>query len=94
VKPSRKEEAFQQEKWRIGLIALGAFADGILFHEHAFDLRLIHDGVDLFHSCESPVVFQGREKGDIGEREVAFHFFEAHRSSEAVYLKEIWHTNE
>ena len=41
----------------------------------------IHDGVDLFHSFNCPVLFDGREKGKIGKGEIGFHFLEAHSSS-------------
>jgi hypothetical protein len=88
------QSSLHEDQGRIGLVSLGAFADGIISHDQPLDGGPIDDGVDLFHSLDSPVLFQGREKGDIGEGEVAFHFLEAHRSSRLMNLKEIWHKNE
>ncbi|MEN6317437.1 MAG: hypothetical protein ABFD82_01590 [Syntrophaceae bacterium] len=40
------------------LIAFMAFADRISFHEQILDVGPIQDGVDLFHACDGPVMFQ------------------------------------
>ena len=69
----------------------GIHENGIGSHEEVFDSGPIYNGVDLFHSFDSPVLLHGRKKGKISEGEIGLHFFEAHKSSEAVYFKEIWH---
>jgi hypothetical protein len=38
-------------------------------------------------------MFQRGKQRDIGEREVGFHFLEAHRSSRMMNLKAIWQIN-
>jgi len=91
LKPLLEQEAFHEDQWGIGFIALGAPADGIVFHEQIINSGPIHDGVDLFHSLDGTVLFDGSKKREICKCEIGFHFLEAHMSSESVYLKEIWH---
>jgi hypothetical protein len=91
VKPLLEQEAFQEDQGRIGLVAFMAFADGITSQKQILDTGPLHDGVDLFHSCDGPIVFHGIKKRNIRKGEVAFHFLEAHRSSRVMNLKEIWH---
>ena len=81
MEPLLEQEAFHQDQRRISLVSFGAFADGIVSQEECFDLGPIDNGVDLLHSFDGPVAFQRREQRDIGEREVGFHFLEAHSSS-------------
>ena len=90
-KPLLEQEAFHEDQRRPCLVALGTFADGIVSHEQIIDAGPIHDCVDLFHSLYGPVLFDGRKKREICKGEIGFHFFEAHMSSESVYLKGIWH---
>lgn len=52
----------------------------------------IDDGVDLFHSFDSPVFLHGRKEVEVGEGEIGLHLLEAHNSSRVMNLKEIWHT--
>jgi len=91
--PLLKEEAFQEDQRGIGLVSFGAFTDGIISHDQTLDSRPIDDSVDLLHSPNSSVMFQGRKQGDIGEGEVGFHFLEALSSSRVMNLQEIWHKN-
>ena len=91
LKPLLEQEAFHKYQGRIGFIAIGTLADGIVFHEHIIDSGPIHDGVDLLHSFDGPVLFDGSKKREICKGEIGFHFLEAHMSSESVYLKEVWH---
>jgi hypothetical protein len=93
LEPLLKKKAFHKDKRRPCLIAFVAFADGITSQKQIFDAGPIHDGVDLFHSFDGPVLFHGIKKRDIGKGEIGFHFLEAHRSSRVMNLKEIWHKN-
>ena len=93
LKPLLEQEAFHEDQRRIGFIALGTFADGIVFHEQIIDTGPIHDCVDLLHSFDGPVLFDGRKKREIGKGEIGFHFLEAHSSSREMNLKEVWHKN-
>lgn len=86
-----EQEAFHEYQRRIGFIALGTFADGIVFHEQIIDAGPIHDCVDLFHSLYGSVLFGGREKREICKGEIGFHFLEAHSSSRVMNLMKIWH---
>ena len=90
-KPLLEQEAFHKYQGRIGFIALGTSADGIVFHEQIINSGPIHDSVDLLHSLYGPVLFDGSKKREICKGEIGFHFLEAHSSSESVYLKEVWH---
>jgi hypothetical protein len=87
--PLLEQEAFHEDQRWISLVPFGAFADGIVSKEQVFDSGPIHNGVDLFHSFDGSVPFQGREQRDIGEGEVGFHFLECHRSSREMNLEEI-----
>ena len=89
LEPLLQEQAFDKEKRRIGIVSFKAFTDGIVSHEQAFNSGPVDNGVDLFHSFDSPVLFHGVKKGDIGEGEVSFHVFEAHNSSKRFNLKEL-----
>ena len=91
LKPLLEQEAFHEDQRRPCLVALGTFTDGIVFHEQIIDAGPIHDGVDLLHSLYGPVLFDGREKREIGKGEIVFHFLEAHSSSGVINLMEIWH---
>ena len=81
LEPLLEQEAFHQDQRWIGLVSFGAFTDGIVSQEQVFDSGPIHNGIDLLHSFDGPVTFQGRKQRDIGEGEVGFHFLEALRSS-------------
>jgi len=87
--PLLEQQAFHQDQRGISLVSLSAFADGIVSQEQVFDSGPIHNGIDLFHSFDGPVTFQGRKQGDIGEGEVGFHFLECHKPSRKMNLKEI-----
>jgi hypothetical protein len=50
----------------------------------------IHDGVNLFHSFDGPVLLNGRKERDIGKGEISFHFLESHRASKGMNLKGLW----
>jgi len=76
LKPLLEQEAFHKNQRRIGSIALGTFSDGIVCHEQIINAGLIHDGVDLFHSFDGPVLFDRREKREICKGEIGFHFLE------------------
>ena len=93
LEPLLEQETFHEDQWRIGLVAFVAFADRIPSHEQILDTGLIHDGIDLFHSCDGPVMFHRGKKGNIREAQVGFHFLEAHKSSSPMNLTEIWHKN-
>jgi len=84
-----KKKAFHKEKRRIGVVAFKALADRVVSHKQAFNSRPVDNGVDLFHSFDSPVLFHGVKKGYIGKGEVGFHVFEAHSSSKLFNLKEL-----
>jgi len=73
------------------LVAIGTLADGIVFHEQIINAEPIHDGVDLFHSFDGPVLFDGRKKREICKGEIGFYFLEAHSSSRVMNLMETWH---
>ena len=89
--PLLEQEAFHKDQRRIGSISLGTFSDGIVCHEQIINAGPIHDGVDLFHSFDCPVLFDRREKREICKGEIGFHFLEAHSSSRVMNLKEVWH---
>ena len=91
LKPLLEQEAFHEDQRRIGFIALGTPADGIVFHEQIIDSGPIHDGVDLLHSLDGSVLFDRREKREICKGKIGFHFFEAHSSSRVMNLMKIWH---
>ena len=91
LEPLLEQEAFHKYQGMIGFIALGTSADGIVFHEQGFDLGPIHDGVNLLHSLDGPVLLDGRKKREICKGEIGFHFFEAHSSSRMMNLVEVWH---
>jgi len=91
AEPLLEQKTFHKYQGRISCVALGAFTDRITSHEQVFDSGPIHDGVDFFHSFDGPVLLHGRKEGEISEGEIGLHFLEAHKSSEVVYLKEIWH---
>jgi hypothetical protein len=93
AEPLLKQEAFHKKQRGIGLVAFRTFADGIISHDEVFNTGPIDDGVDLLHSFDGPVMFQRGKQRDIGEREVGFHFLEAHRSSRMMNLKAIWQIN-
>lgn len=81
LEPLLEQEAFHKYQGRIGFVARSAFSDGIVFHDQLIDSGPIHDVVDLLHSFNSPVFFNGREEGEISKGEIGFHFLEAHGSS-------------
>jgi len=91
AKPLLEQKAFHKYQRRISCVALCALPNGIASHEQVFDSGPIHDGVDLLHSFDGPVLLHGRKEGEIREGEIGLHFLEAHKSSEAVYFKEIWY---
>ena len=91
--PLFKQQAFHKDRRRPGLVAFIAFADRIPSHEQILDTGPIIDGVDLFHSCDAPVVFHGIKKRNIRKAQIGFHFLEAHRSSRVMNLMEIWNKN-
>ena len=62
-------------------------SDGIPSHEQILDAVPIHDGVDLFHLCDDPVVSHGIKKRNIRKAPVGFHFLEAHTSSRVMNVK-------
>lgn len=84
LEPLLEQEAFHEDQQRIGLIALAAFADGITSQKQILDAGPIHDGVDLFHFCDGPVMFHRRKEGNIRKAQVGFHFLEAHKSSVSI----------
>jgi len=88
LKPLLEQEAFHEDQRRIGFIALGTFADGIVFHEQIIDSGPIHDGVDLLHSLDGSVLFDRREKREICKGKIGFHFLEAHSSSRVCLFEE------
>jgi len=85
LEPLLQEKAFHKNYGWIGVIAGGAFTDGIVFHEQIVDSGPVDDGVDLFHSGDGPVLFNGRRKREISKGKVRVHFLEAHRSSCAAF---------
>jgi hypothetical protein len=89
LEPLLEKKAFHKENRRIGRIAFKVFTDGIVSQKQAFNSGPVDNVVDLFHSFDSPVLFHGVKKGYIGEGEIGFHIFEAHNSSELIYLKEL-----
>jgi len=91
LKPLLEQEAFHKYQGRIGFITIGTLADGIVFHEQIIDSGPIHDGVDLLHSLDGSVLFDGSKKRKICKGEIGFHFLEAMIPPEIVYLKEVWH---
>ena len=62
LEPLLQEKAFHKNYGWIGVIAGGAFTDGIVFHEQIVDSGPVDDGVDLFHSGDGPVLFDGRQR--------------------------------
>ena len=93
VEPMLEQEAFQEDQGRISFVTYLAFADRRPFQKQIFDTGPLHNGVDLFQSSDGPVVFHGMKKGYIRKGEVAFHFFETHRSSRVMNLPGLWHKN-
>ncbi len=78
AEPLLEQQALHENNRRIGSVSFGAFPHGVVFHEQVFDTGPVHDSIDLFHSCDSPVLFQRGEECHVGEGEVLFHVFEAH----------------
>jgi hypothetical protein len=72
--PLLKEEALHEDQGRIGLVSLGAFADGIISHDQPLDGGPIDDGVDLFHSLDSRF-FSKEEKREISAKEKLLSIF-------------------
>ena len=81
LEPLLQEKAFNKNYGWIRIIASGAFSDGIVFHDQIVDSGPIHDGVDLLHPGDGPVLFDGRRKREISKGKVRIHFLEAHSSS-------------
>ena len=71
LKPLLKKKALHKENRRIGVISFKAFTDGVISQKQGFYSGPVDGGVDLFHSFDSPVLFYGVKKGDIGEGEVS-----------------------
>jgi len=94
LKPLLEQEAFHKYQGRIGFIAIGTLADGIVFHEHIIDSGPIHDGVDLLHSFDGPVLFDGRKRERSVKVRLVFIFLKPMVPPEIVYLKEVWHKDE
>ena len=57
MEPLLEKEAFHQENWGVGPVSFMAVSDRIGSHEKVFDTGPVHDGVDLFHSFDGPVLF-------------------------------------
>ena len=94
LEPLLDQETFHEYQRRIGFVPIGTFSDGIVFHEKSIDPGPIHYGVDLFHSFDGPVLFNGSKKREIGKGEIGFHFLEAHSSSREMHLVGVWHETE
>ena len=67
-----------------------AFTDGVISHKDTINAGPIDNGIDLLHSYDGAVTFDGVEKCDVGKGEVGFHFFEAHSSSRLIDLQDLW----
>jgi hypothetical protein len=74
AEPLLEEQAFHKDNRWVSFVSFSAFADGICSHEEAFDSGPIHDGTDLFHSCDSPV-FSMEEKREISAKVKLFFIF-------------------
>ena len=81
LKPLVEQEAFHKDQGQPGLIALSTPADGVVFHGRIIDAGPINDGVDLCHSSDGLVLFDGRITRSIGKGEIGFHSLEAHSIS-------------
>lgn len=57
VKPLAANEG--SSSW---FIVLGTFADWIVFHKQILDAGPVHDGVDLLHFPDVPVLLDRRER--------------------------------
>jgi hypothetical protein len=93
AKPLLEQKAFHEDQRRIGFVSFASFSDVTPSHEQILETRPTHDDVDLFHSCNSSVVFHRGKKRNIRKAQVGFHFLEAHSSSRVMNLTEIWHKN-
>ena len=69
------------------------FAEGIRSNEQIFDTRPIHSRADLFHSCDSPVMFHRRKERNTRKGQVSFYFFEAINSCRVKSLVELRNKN-
>jgi hypothetical protein len=85
LEPLLEQKTFHKNYGRIRIIARGAFPDGIVIHDQSIDSGPVDDIVDLIHSGDGPVLFNGREKREIGKGKIGIHFLEAHRSSCAAF---------
>ena len=90
AEPLLEEQTFQKQKRRIGLISFAAFSDGVISDQDAINARPIDNGIDLLHSYDGAVTFDGAEKCDVGKGKIGFHFLEAHSSSRLIDLQELW----
>ena len=81
LEPLLEQEAFHKHYGRIGAISRSAFSDGIIVHDQRVYAGPVDDAIDLFHSGDGPILFDGRQKREIGKGKVRVHFFEAHSSS-------------
>jgi len=84
LEPLLEQEAFHKNYGMIGVIAGSAFSNGIGVHDQRINTGPVDDVVDLFHSGDGPVLFDGRQKREISKGEIGIHFLEAHSSSCAV----------
>lgn len=75
MKPLLGKKVFHEDQRRIGLVAFIAFPDGVTPQKKILDAGPLHDGVDLFHSCDGPVMLHRGKEGNIRECQVGFHFF-------------------
>ena len=91
VKPLLQEQAFHKKDRWIRFVASGAIADGVGSCEQVFNSGPVHDGIDLFHSFDRPVLFDGSKEGNVRKGEVGLHFFKAHKSSRGMNLEDLWH---
>ena len=89
AEPLLEEKAFEKNKRGIGFISFKAFADGIVSEKDLFDGLPIDGCINFFHSFDGPIPFAGVKKSNVGKGQVGFDFFEAHRSSRVVDLKEV-----
>lgn len=89
--PLLEKKALHKKDWRIGAVSLCAFSDGVVSHKQIFDPVPVDGIVDVAHSLNGPVFFDGSKHREISECGVGFHFLEAHISSGEVDLEKAWH---
>ena len=57
MKPLLNQKALEQKQRWINVSTFGAFTDGIMFQNQAFDMSPVNDGINSLHSLNRTIAF-------------------------------------